>query len=58
MFIKKRRKIIVTVVHVDSWKKQSREHMGALNRRLWFVEEYQHIPRPDLRASDRAGMPT
>ena len=34
----KRRKITVTVVRVDWWKKHSRAHKGALDRRLWFVE--------------------
>ena len=35
---KNRRKITVTVVRVDWWKKYSRAHKGALDRRLWFVE--------------------
>ena len=43
-----RRKITVTVVHVDWWKKERVEHTGALDRRLWFVDEYQHIFAYDL----------
>jgi hypothetical protein len=33
-----RRKVTVTVVHVDWWKRQRLAHKDALERRLWFVE--------------------
>jgi hypothetical protein len=56
MFIKNRIKIIVIAVYVDSWKKQSMEHKGALDQRLWFVEQYQHIPPHDPRRENRVGM--
>jgi hypothetical protein len=33
-----RRKVTVTVVYVDWWKRQRLAHKGALDRRLWLVE--------------------